>query len=158
MPIVDTSPLIVLSRAHLLDLLTIAGERVLVPTAVIAEVAAYGPDDPTFQAVSATPWLVTVESPPVPEMVGHYDLGPGESTVLAWALAHPGTVSIIDDDPARRVAKRLHLPVIGSLGLVLRAKRQGTIPAARPVLAELREAGMYLSDHILNEALALVGE
>jgi predicted nucleic acid-binding protein len=41
---------------------------------------------------------------------------------------------------------------------VLIAKRRGIIPAARPVLENLRHAGMYLSDRVLNQALALIGE
>jgi predicted nucleic acid-binding protein len=48
--------------------------------------------------------------------------------------------------------------VRGTLGLVLVAKQRGRIPAARPVLESLRASGMYLSDSVLNKALALVGE
>lgn len=32
------------------------------------------------------------------------------------------------------------------------------IPAARPVVAKLRQLGMYLSDRVIDEALQLVGE
>jgi hypothetical protein len=32
------------------------------------------------------------------------------------------------------------------------------IPHARPVLERLRQAGMYLSDRIMTQSLALVGE
>jgi predicted nucleic acid-binding protein len=48
--------------------------------------------------------------------------------------------------------------VRGTLGIVLAARRKGRIPAARPVLLRLREAGMYLSDSILERSLARVGE
>ena len=50
------------------------------------------------------------------------------------------------------------LPLRGTLGLVLLAKKRRLIPAARPVMERLREAGLYLSDRTLDEALALVGE
>lgn len=50
------------------------------------------------------------------------------------------------------------IPVRGTLGLVLAAKQRGDIPAARPILEKLRQSGMYLSDRVVNEALALVGE
>jgi len=78
--------------------------------------------------------------------------------VLAWAHARPGTLAILDDLAARRCAATLRIPVRGTLGLVLAAKRRGRIPAARPVLESLRASGMYLSDPVLNKALALVGE
>ncbi|MGH9763721.1 MAG: DUF3368 domain-containing protein [Blastocatellia bacterium] len=32
------------------------------------------------------------------------------------------------------------------------------ISEARPVLEKLRQSGMYLSDHVLDQSLALVGE
>ncbi|MGB3511246.1 MAG: DUF3368 domain-containing protein [Microcoleaceae cyanobacterium] len=42
--------------------------------------------------------------------------------------------------------------------LVLTAKKRGIIPLARPVLEQLRQNGMYLSDRVINQALILVGE
>ena len=46
-------------------------------------------------------------------------------------------------------------PVVNSS---LTAKQRRVIPAARPVLDQLRRHGMYLSDRVINEALAKVGE
>jgi predicted nucleic acid-binding protein len=51
-----------------------------------------------------------------------------------------------------------NIPVRGTLGLVLTAKRRREIEAARPILLQLREGGMYLSDDVMNDSLALVGE
>jgi len=73
----------------------------------------------------------------VPELIQSWDLGAGESSVLTWAYANPGTEVIIDDLAARRCAAVLGIPVQGTLGLVLTAKQRGKIPAARPVLAQL---------------------
>jgi predicted nucleic acid-binding protein len=74
------------------------------------------------------------------------------------AYTHPGTEAIIDDLADRRCAAALGIPVRGTLGLILIAKRQGRIPQARPVFERLRHAGMYLSDRVMNQALGLVGE
>jgi predicted nucleic acid-binding protein len=52
----------------------------------------------------------------------------------------------------------MEYPVRGTLGLILTEKKRGAIPKARPVLEKLRQSGMYLSDRILNQALALIGE
>jgi predicted nucleic acid-binding protein len=157
-PAVNASPLIFLSKGNLLDLLKLAGEEVVVPAAVAGEIQKRGATDPTVQALAATSWLVVVETPPFPALIQSWDLGPGESSVLTWAHAHPGTEAIVDDLAARRCAAALGIPVRGTLGLVLTAKRRGIIPAARPVLESLRHAGMYLSDRVLNQALVLVGE
>ncbi len=43
-------------------------------------------------------------------------------------------------------------------GLVIIAKQCGKIKAARPVLEQLCLSGMYLSNHVINQALELVGK
>lgn len=155
---VNASPLIFLSRAGLLDLLQLTSAKLIVPEAVATEIAHRGPNDPTAQAIANNDWLVVTQTPPVPPQIQAWGLGAGESSVLAWAHAHPGTEAIIDDLAARRCAAAFNLPVRGTLGLVLVAKRRGRIAAARPVLLQLRRGGMYLSDRVMNSALALVGE
>lgn len=112
----------------------------------------------TAQAITVADWLVVVDTPPVPELIQPWDLGPGESAVLTWGYVHSNTEVIVDNLAARRCAVALDIPVRGTLGLVLTAKQRGTIPAARPILEQLRSCGMYLSKRVMNQALALVGE
>jgi len=78
--------------------------------------------------------------------------------VLAWGHLHPGTEVIIDDLAARRCAAAMRIPVRGTLGLVLIAKKRAIVPKARPIIDQLRQSGMYLSDRLTNEVLALVDE
>jgi predicted nucleic acid-binding protein len=157
-PVVNASPLIFLSHAGLIDLLQVEGPEVCVPRAVSKEIHHRGPQDPTVAILKSTPWLREVELARSAPRVLAWKLGPGETSVLSWALAHPGTVAIVDDLEARRCAEVLKIPIIGTLGLVLRAKRQGLLPAARPVVKKLLAVGMYLSEKLLNQALALVDE
>jgi predicted nucleic acid-binding protein len=95
---------------------------------------------------------------PIPGVVAAWDLGAGESAVLARAMAHPGTLAIIDDYAARTCAAVLGVPVKGTLGLALLAKQQGRVEEAGPLVEKLRRAGLYLSDTVTREALKLVGE
>jgi predicted nucleic acid-binding protein len=157
-PAVNASPLIFLSRAGLLDLLQLAAPELVVPAAVAAEIQQRGPTDPTAQALSKTPWLVVVQISVVPALIQAWGLGKGESAVLAWAANYPGTEVILDDLAGRRCAAALGIPVRGTLGLVLTAKQRGRIPAARPILLQLRQAGMYLSDRVISQALTMIGE
>ncbi len=155
--VVDASPLIVLTRAGHLDLLQDFGEgRVLVPKAVATEVSAHSDD--AAKALKNLAWLLTVEVGPVPENIVAWGLGAGESSVLTWAALHLGTVAVLDDFAARRCAKVMGLRLIGTLGLALRAKRIGSIAAARPVVNDLQSSGLYLSDEVVSDALSLVGE
>jgi predicted nucleic acid-binding protein len=157
-PAVNASPLIYLSRGGLVELLQLVAPEIVVPLAVAQELRRRGPEDPAVAALASNPWLVVLETPPVPPIIQAWDIGPGESAVLAWAHAAPGTLVIVDDLAARRGAQSLHIPVRGTLGVVLLAKQRGRIPAARPVVETLRRSGMYLSDAVMNKALAVVGE
>lgn len=155
---VDASPLIFLARADLLELLQLASTDLVVPRAVADEIQRHGGDDPTAAALASTSWLRVVDSPAIPAMIQAWDLGPGESSVLAWCRSHAGSEAVLDDLAGRRCAASLGIPVRGTLGLVLIGKRRGRFRSARPVLEELRRSGMYLSDSVLERALHTVGE
>lgn len=156
--VVNASPLIFLSRAGLLDLLQLLSPEIIVPEIVATEIEVRGKSDPTAQAIANTAWLLVTQTPPVPPQIQAWGLGSGESAVLAWAHAHPGSEAIIDDLAGRRCAATFNIPVRGTLGLALIAKQRGRIPSARRVLEQLRQGGMYLSGRVMNEALAIVGE
>ena len=155
---VYASPLIVLSRADLLDLLHFAADEIVVPRPVAGELRRRGTDDPAARTLAEHSWLRVVESPPVPPVIQSWRLGPGESSVLAWTVAHPGSEAILDELRGRRCAESLNIPIRGTLGLVLAAKQRGSVTVARPLVELLRHCGLYLSDRTMNQALALVGE
>jgi predicted nucleic acid-binding protein len=157
-PAVNASPLIFLTRANLLDLLQLIAPESAVPAPVADELRRRGPGDPAARALATTSWLRVVDAPAVPAAVQAWDLGLGESAVLAWCAARPGVEAIVDDLNGRRCAHALGIPVRGTLGLVLLAKRRGRLREARPVLEFLRGAGMYLSERVINRALTTVGE
>lgn len=156
--VVNASPLIFLAGAGLAELAQLAGTPVQIPKAVIEEIERYGPTDATAMAVRQMDWLVAVDSGPAPAIIERWDLGSGETSVLTWAYAHRGTTAVLDDLAARRCANSLGIPLRGTLGLILTAKRRHVIPHARPVLEQLCAAGMYLSDSVMSRALRTIGE
>lgn len=157
--VVNASPLIALAKAGHLYVLWDQGIEVLVPQAVVEEVRAGPPADPARQALeSGGVWSVIPEEP-LPMRVVEWSLGRGESAVIAAALARPGSTAILDDADGRRCARALGVPVMGTLGLVLRARSKGRIPSAAAVLKALRGAGFRLDDHVIRRALStVVGE
>jgi predicted nucleic acid-binding protein len=50
------------------------------------------------------------------------------------------------------------VPVIGTLGIVLRAKHAGQIQRARPLVEALIAAGMFLEREFMERVLTSVGE
>jgi predicted nucleic acid-binding protein len=153
----NTSPLLVLAR---LDRLDLVGEpsRVVLTSAVLAEV------HDKLDAISARidrfgSQCTIVDPAPVGSIDVLRSLGPGEKSVLSWALSVGSDVlCVFDDAAARAEARRLGLGVTGTLGLVLRAKADGRLDEAAPLLRRAVAAGLYLDDAVLAHALARVGE
>jgi predicted nucleic acid-binding protein len=156
--VVNSSPLIVLARAGVFELLQVAADRVVVPAAVVQEVSRRGPSDPVIGCLQSAPWLRTVNPVPTHPALQGIQLGAGETAVLAWALTNPGTVAILDDQAARNAASSLGIGVRGTIGLIVDAKRQGLVSQAAPLLAAIRRAGLYVSDRLYETALRLAGE
>jgi predicted nucleic acid-binding protein len=157
-PAVDASPLIHLARTGNLSLLQVLAPTLVIPEPVLVEIRAKGTEDATLRAVQDTTWLSVVQPPSAPSSLRGWDLGRGEASVLAWAFSRPGTIAVLDDQKARTYAGSLGISVIGTLGIILKAKRQGVISQARPIVQELIARGMYLSRAVAERALALVGE
>lgn len=156
---INASPLIYLARVGRLDLLRILPAPITVPALVAQEVAAGVPREPAVEAIAEAAWLEVVHVvPPVPEEIGTWDLGPGESAVLSWARSRPGALAVMDDLQGRRCANSLGVPVMGTLAVLLAAKRTGRIDAIRHVVQELLANRMYLSERIVREVLAAAGE
>ena len=139
-----------------MELLQVLGDRVIVPGPVAEEVAAHS--DEAARALEKHAWLERSSAEPVVAEVAAWDLGAGESAVIAWAVTHPGSIAVIDDYAARTCAAVLGVSVVGTLARALRAKISGRIPVARPLVDDFRRAGLYLSDLLIREALAIVGE
>jgi predicted nucleic acid-binding protein len=152
--VVNASPLIFLAQIEALPLLKALADEILVPSSVRDEVLAPKGQKPP---VKLPDWLSLQEDLPLPSEIAGWDLGAGESQVLAHALVS-GSEAVLDDFEARQCARALSVPVTGTLGVLLRAKKSRLIPAARPLLEELLRRGLYLSRELLEQALGEVGE
>lgn len=147
-----------LDKTGHLDLLRNLGSHIVIPDAAVREVEGRPHSDVSVQALSAASWLSRVTVNAIPQSVAHFSVGEGESAVLAYALAQNGTGAVLDDQAARLAATLPGIPHIGTLGVVVFAKAQGSIPSAKDVIEQLRQHGMYLSDKVMTRALAQVGE
>ena len=65
---------------------------------------------------------------------------------------------LLDDSQARKVAKRLNLRMVGTIGLLLRAKRMGLIGEIRPCIERLQRSGIYIRQELINAVLIEAGE
>ncbi len=156
--VMNASPVILLSRVGLIGLVPSLCRKLSIPSGVIAEVSRGVAADAgrTWLQAKGSAYIVSVPALS-PEMTG-WNGGPGEAEVISYALQQGGASVVLDDLAARRMARRLGLPLIGSVGVILRAKEQGLVPKVRPFLEKLRGGGGYLSENILQQALKKAGE
>jgi predicted nucleic acid-binding protein len=148
--VADASVLIALSNIGLLDLLEQLVGELVIPPAVAREVTA---------SMSLPPWVLTQAlGRPLDARVRRASLHPGESEAIGLALEISAGRLILDDLPARRLAKTLGLSIVGTAGLALLAKRKGLVPLVRPVLDALRAKGFRLRQDVYEEILEASGE
>ena len=156
--VLNASPLIALTKVSLLHVADALCSEFVVPSGVAAEVREGPEDDP------ARIWLEQAGSKRVVDVgeahsaVVSWDLGVGETQVLSYAYTHPGAEAILDDRAARTCACALTIPVRGTLGVILLAKKHGAIPAVEPVLRELMAAGFRIGPELIRSVLGLAGE
>jgi predicted nucleic acid-binding protein len=156
--VVNASPLIVLGKIGQLDLLTKLPQRIVVPAAVVTEILA-GPEGDAARLAIQTKMFTKVNTPAIVPELAAWDLGAGETSVLAYALAHPGWITILDDGAARKCAKTFGIPMKGTLAVVILAKKRGLIPSAAKVLHAIQEAGLRLDEGLIRIVLKqTVGE
>jgi predicted nucleic acid-binding protein len=156
--IINASPVIALARVGQVGLLARLPEQAALPQAVAEELSVAPEDDHARQALESGLFKI-VKAPAIPDNILAWDLGKGESAVLAYALAHPEYVAILDDGAARRCARSFSLHVTGTLAVVILAKQHGLIESAAQVLHALRGADFRLDDELIRDVLArTVGE
>jgi predicted nucleic acid-binding protein len=155
----NASPLILLGKIDRLDLLDDLPPSFIIPASVSNEILAGPDDDP------AKIWIQTIGSPgsivpdvSTPPAIHAWDLGSGETAVLSLVSSRDDAVCVLDDLAARNCAEAFQLPVLGTLGILLKAKVAGLIPLLQPEIANLLAVGSLLSPAVIQRALNLADE
>jgi hypothetical protein len=159
----DASVLICLGAAGQIHLLRDFYQEVVVPDAVWREVtvaAASLPGAKEAALANQEGWL-KVRTPAQPGLVatlrGALDEGEAEAIALASELR--ARLLLIDETEGRTAARALGLTVTGTLGVLLRGKREGKVAALKPVLDGLMgQHGFRLGRQLYEQVLREVGE
>lgn len=155
----DTSPIRTLTHLSLMDLLRELFGEILIPPAVQAELST---PPGGLVTVEVSQWdFIRVESPTDQEQVDDFAarLDPGESEALALALERRADAVLIDERIGRAEAQRVGLAVIGTLGILVRAKERDLVDCVKPFVDQLQnELGFFISDSLRTEILRLAGE
>jgi predicted nucleic acid-binding protein len=158
--VADAGPLIALARIDSLALLAVLGGAVHVPLAVEQECLCR-PWRPGAQQIAAA--LSDGALLRFPGSGGTGDaaviptLGAGESAAIAAAQAL-GALLLIDERRGRAAAAARGIDVVGTLGLLVIARRSGHLGPLAPALSRLEAAGYHLAPRLVASALEAVGE
>lgn len=160
--VVDSSVLITLAAGEQFYLLGEFYSTIYVPPEVWKETTAspktFGVQE--VRQAKTEGWLI-VQSPHDLARVSAlpFNLQPGETEALALALELSGSLLLVDDAQGRKAAAALGIAYTGTLGVLLRAKAEGKIPALRPVLGLLAtRTTFWLSPAVESAALKQAGE
>ena len=110
------------------------------------------------EALENAPWIKTVDLTDPRTAAVHTGLDDGEAHALALADEHDARLVLLDENKGRRKAKEIGLTVKGTVGILLEAKDKGLIDTIKPLLIQLRDNGMCLSESLINNALQEAGE
>lgn len=154
--VADCSALIALAICDALPLLDQLFGQVVVPETVYHEAVIDGKPE----AESLRHYLkgrVRALDPNLPILLdGFSDRGETEAMLLYHQLR--ADYLLIDDRRGRRMAHINHIQVIGSLGILLGAKRAGLIQAVKPYIERISASDLYLSDALIATVLDIADE
>jgi len=148
--IVDSGPLIALSLVNEVEILNQLYSNVLVPQAVMDEIAGQGVYRQASDIFVRASWIETVKVTPSSHNLFAVFLGKGEVEVMQLGLKNTDALLLIDDYRARRAAEALHLKTTGTAGVLVRAKKMGLIDKVVPLLHTMRDGGYYIDDKIIE--------
>ena len=159
--IADAGPVIALSRIDKLELLKQIFKQVVITETIRDEILInkHSHGKMLIENAINAQWIQV-------EIVDQKDWKPlnkgvdaGESSAIFLARQSPeSTLLIMDDQAGRAEARYQKLAVIGTAAVIGIAKEQGLIDSAKAVLYELREAGYYIGDTIIQTVLHDIGE
>jgi predicted nucleic acid-binding protein len=158
----DTSPISCLASLGRLDLLEMYGQVRIVP-AVEEELSRHPSESARALIQEAFErGLLRRDAGKMEDATSlllEHELDRGEAEALAVAKASRADLVFIDEREGRKWARRLGVPAVGTLGILLRAKCDGRLDSVGSAMHELtRTYGFAISPVLLQRALAQVGE
>ena len=158
--VVNSTPVIFLHNIGHLDLLQKLYGKVFIATAVHKEVIIDNANtDNDYDFIAQCDWIevINIKNENARKtFITSLHIGEVETMILAMEMS--ADLCVLDDLLARKHAKRLNLNVIGTLGILIAAKKLNHIDTVMPLINQLRSFGMYISDSLYDSVLSLAGE
>ena len=154
MIVTNSTPLIGLTRIGSLNILEKLYGRIHIADGVYEELVVKRKNKIGVEEIKKADWIIREQikdSLASETLQTELDRGEAETIVLARELS--ADLVIVDEHKARRVCKHLRLKVIGTVGVLLDARRRGIIKEVRPFLDKLRSSQFWMNDDLYRYAL-----
>lgn len=158
--VADTSVIVNLTCVGHAELLRHLYHEVWIPRKVAEEFEWQTSVNLRFRELRLPPWLHVHDPSAISEdLQSNKSLDDGERAALALALEIHADAILIDEENGRRIAIEMGLHRVGILGILIRAKSQGLVPALKPVIDSLKgKANFWISHSLREEILRHAGE
>lgn len=153
--VINTGPLIAFGKMKALELLEELPYQFILPVQVQSEILAGSHKGKT---VSIPPWIRVVPLRSPLSQLSLASLDAGEAAVIELALQDNISDVCIDEIKGRRAAVASGLTVIGSLGLLGKARTLNIISSIRPLIIRAQTSGVYYDSNLVESFLGRFGE
>ena len=153
----NTTPIISLLKLNRLDLLQKLYSQIYIPTAVYKEIEA-GKTKGYYKDLFKIDWINIYKIQDEQAVKYFLDLDAGEAEAIVLDTEMNADLIILDEKIGRFHAKHADLKVTGTLGILIKAKTAGFIKELQPLLNELTDKEVWISEKLKREILQTVGE
>lgn len=153
----NTTPIISLLKINKLQILKDLYSEIFIPQEVFHEIEA-GKTKEYYTDLSKIKWIKVKGIKDQNSLSYFLDLDKGEAETIILATEINADLVILDETLGRYHAKHAGLKITGTLGVLLKAKKSGSIKEIKPLIYELRRKGIWLSENLIEIALKLANE
>lgn len=150
----NSSPLIHLAKIKMLEILDFFFGEILVPEVVYRECVGEGGEREDAKEIEKARWIrvVNIQDEEL-KIALNVVLDEGESESIVLALEQSADLILLDDYEAREFARTYGLNITGTVGILMKAKKEGKITSLKEELERLRESGFWLSNDLYAQVL-----
>lgn len=153
----NTTPIISLLKIGKLEILKDLYQELFIPYEVYLEIEA-GKHKEYYTDLSKVEWIRIVKIQNEKSLLFFLDLDKGEAEAIVLAQETNADLIILDETLGRFHAKHIGLIVTGTIGILLKAKENCIIDKIKPILNELSQKGIWLSEQLIKQTLTKASE
>lgn len=159
----DSTPLITLMKATQLEILQKLFSEIIIPEAVYLELTAninYADEADQINKSTYIKVVTVDDKRTVSVLQRATGLDLGESEAIIYADINHADLLLVDEVAGRRVAMDMGINIMGSIGVLISAYKEGLINMneAEEALKKIRNANRHISEKLLSDVLDIIRE